>query len=210
MHIAAALVPISVKRVILRIQQLGGPRHVRAMDRFGETNDCTCGGLAIIGGQGDVALVIVKRRYSCNIVFAALYLFALHRLGCLAQRRAGEARLSFVDLGARSFQRLIDDGTEIRVGLPASDFFFVDVDCVADRLLHTFKIERSVACDLSGHFVDEAFRDLAFVRFLFCICPDKQIENARGFEMIGKINWSREIEARIAFHFPQALDIEKF
>jgi hypothetical protein len=87
--------------------------------------------------------------------------------------------LAFIELRPRFCQGFIDDGAKICLGLPPGDFPFVDVDRVADRLLHAVEIESPVSGDLFGHLADKTFRHVAGTRFVFRIGPDKKIENPR-------------------------------
>ena len=147
------------------------------MNCFGQKNDCLGGSHAVIGRKRDVALAIVKRRYSCDISFATFFLLAAHRLGRFAKRGASQTRLADIHQRPRSCQRFIDDNVDIGLCLPPGDLSFVDVDRVANRLFHAFKIEVPVTRDLLRHFVNEPLSYVASARYLFAIRLHEQIEN---------------------------------
>ena len=78
MHVAAAIAPIFVQRRRFRIQRLGNHRGICPMNCFGQKNNCLGGSLALICRERNIALAIVKRRYSCDISFVTFFLLAAH------------------------------------------------------------------------------------------------------------------------------------
>src|SRR5208283_4972962 len=108
----------------------------------------------------------LEQRRARDITLAALFLLALHRLGRPAQGGAGKARLALIDLRPRLRQGRVDAGVYIRLDRSPSDLRFIDLDGPLHLLFHAVEIERFVAGDALGHFLDEALGDIALARRL--------------------------------------------
>lgn len=84
MHVAAAIASIFVQRLRFRFERLGDHRGICAMNRFGRSNDCLGGSLAVIGRKRNIPLAIVERRHFCDVLLASFFLLAAYGLGRLA------------------------------------------------------------------------------------------------------------------------------
>ena len=135
--------------------------------------------LAVIGGERIVALLGSERVTLATKRLPAFRLFALQFPGRLVERRAGEPRLSLVDLLPGAGERAVDDVVEVGLDRPSGDLLFVDFDGVAHRLLHAVEIERPVARDPPRHLADEAFGDSRSCGDLLGVVLDQEIEDRR-------------------------------
>ena len=170
------------------------------MEGFGQSNNGGGCGLAIVGSKRNIALTIVEQRLARNISREALFLLALHRLGGPAQGIAREARLALIDLRPRLRQGRVDAGVDIGLYRSTGDLRFIDFDSPLHLLFHAVEIERFVAGDVLGHFLDEALGYVPFARQLLGIGFHQQIENGGRQYVLGEIIRVGEGAAGIATH----------